>query len=106
MFVPSNNQPPSFPSTQPRPPEASLKGCGCVPLNNHANKNTGLPGISTAKKHIFGRWQITGKPCIQAVFQALICFLHSASIPRTQREVFRLFHTFQKCSKNAVFMLV
>jgi hypothetical protein len=39
--VPSYNQPPSFPSTQPRPPEAALKGCGCVSANNHAHKNTG-----------------------------------------------------------------
>jgi len=57
--VPSYNQPPSFPSTQPRPPEAALKGCGCVSANNHAHKNTGLSGIPAAKKHIFGRWQIT-----------------------------------------------
>jgi hypothetical protein len=83
-YVPSNNQPPSFPSTQPLPPKAPPKGCGCVSLNNNAHKDTGLSGISAAKKHIFGGRQIVGKPCIQAVFQALIRFLHSSSILRTQ----------------------
>jgi hypothetical protein len=72
---------PSFPSTQPCPPRAALEGCGCVSANNHAHKNTGLSGTSAAKKHIFARRQITGKPCIQAVFQALICFLHLSSRP-------------------------
>jgi len=66
--VPANNQPPSFPSTQPLPPKAPPKGCGCVSLNNNAHKDTGLSGISAAKKHIFGGRQIVGKPCIQAVF--------------------------------------
>jgi hypothetical protein len=84
--VPANNQPSSFPSTQPRPPEAAPRGYRCVPTNSCANKNTGLPGSSAAEKHIFGGRQITGKPCIQAIFQALICFLHLSSIPRTQRD--------------------
>jgi hypothetical protein len=62
---------PSFPSTQPCPPGAVPRCCGCVSANGYANKKTGLPGISAAQKHIFGGRQITGKPCIQAVFQAL-----------------------------------
>ena len=82
--VPSYNQPPSFPSTQPCPPRAALEGCGCVSANNHTHINTGLSGTSAAKKHVFGRWRTTVKPCIQAVFQALTYFLHSASTPRTQ----------------------
>ena len=78
-------QPPSFPSTQPCPPGAAPKGCGCVSANNHTYKNTGLPGISAAKRHIFGGRQITGKPFIQGVFQALTWFLHLLSILRTPR---------------------
>ena len=47
--VPSYNQPPFFPSTQPRPPEAAPKGRGCVSANNHTHNNTGLSGIPAAK---------------------------------------------------------
>jgi len=42
-------QTPSFPSTQPCLPKAAPKGCGCVSTNSCINKNTGFPGISTAK---------------------------------------------------------
>jgi len=81
--VASNIQPPPFPSTQPCPPKTDPKGCGCVSSDNRTHKNTGLSGISIAKKRIFGGRQITGKPCIQAVFKAFIRFLHLASIPHT-----------------------
>ena len=49
--VPSYNQPPSFPSTQPRPPEAALKGCGCVSANNQHIKIQGFRHPSRQKAH-------------------------------------------------------
>ncbi len=65
---------PSFPSTQPLPPEAAPKGCGCVSSNNHTHKNTGLPSTSAAGKNISRVRQITGNPVFKPFFIRLFIF--------------------------------
>jgi hypothetical protein len=53
---------------------AAPEGCGCVSTNNQTHKNTGLSGIPAAKKHIFGRRQITGKPLYSSRFSGAYLF--------------------------------
>lgn len=57
----------------------------CDPALLGAHKKTALSGISTIQKHIFGRCKIPKNPIFQAVFQALIYFLHLTSRPHTPR---------------------
>jgi len=53
VHAPSNKQPPSFSSAQPRLPEAALKGCGCIFANSRIHKNTELSGSFAAQKTHF-----------------------------------------------------
>jgi len=77
---------PVFSVYKPLPLKAAPKGCGCVSSSNNKDKNTGIPGISAAQNVFFVGRQITGSPCIQAIFHALIYFLHFASIPPSPRD--------------------
>jgi len=67
------------------------------------NKNKGFLTLSPQAEQLKERINVW-KPFIYKL--ELSISQPFTSTPSTQREVFRLFHTFQKCSKNAVFMLV